>query len=250
VIPFTRQPLPAEISTALAARTANLRTSANRYEDARKAWKTASGIRRGLKQHLGIACVRPAFCMYCHESRGTDVDHYEPIKRDPLRTFDWHNHLLACSYCNQQAKQEVFPLDAAGQPLLLDPASDDAADHMTLASTGEFIDLTSRGAETIAALGLNRRGELVQARYRSWRGVVRVFEQAARTGGTLTADDLEDLRFLPVVDAFHHFAHDIVAGRLRLKGVSPGIESCARRNLGLIGGIFAACRLQPPRLLR
>ncbi len=243
MIPFARQPLPAELSATLAARTAQLRSSTDRYGDARKAWTSAGSTRRGLKRHLSTACIRPAFCMYCHESRGTDVDHYEPIKRDPLRTFDWHNHLLACSYCNQQAKQEVFPLDPAGRPLLLDPASDDAADHMTLASTGEFIDLTPRGAETIAVLGLNRRGELVQARYRSWRGVVRIFEQAARAETVLSVDDLEDLRFLPVVDAFHHFAHDIATGRLPLKGVRAGIVSYAQRNLTLIRALFSACRL-------
>ncbi|BCJ44689.1 hypothetical protein GCM10010168_15020 [Actinoplanes ianthinogenes] len=188
-------------------------------------------------------CARPAFCMYCHESRGTDVDHYEPIKRDPLRTFEWPNHLLACSYCNQQAKQEAFPLDSAGTPLLLDPAADDAADHMTLASTGVFIELTARGAETIAVLGLNRRPELVQARLVSWRGVIRVFEQAARAGDALTADDLEDLRFLPVVDAFHHFAHDVAAGRLGLKGVRPALTAYARNKLSVISGVFPGCRL-------
>lgn len=243
MIPFARQPLPAGLSATLSAQTTELRNSADRYADARKAWKSATPTRRSLKRHLSAACVRPAFCMYCYESRGTDVDHYEPIKRDPLRTFDWDNHLLACSYCNQQAKQEVFPLTASGQPLLLDPASDDAADHMTLASTGEFIDLTPRGAETIAVLGLNRRGELVQARYRSWRGVVRIFEQAAGTGTPLSAEDLEDLRFLPVVDAFHHFAHDVTAGRLAFKGVRAGLVSYAQRNLTLIRALFPACRL-------
>ncbi|GIF06731.1 HNH endonuclease family protein [Actinoplanes siamensis] len=244
MIPFVRRPLPAGLSATLTARTAELRGSANPYEDARKAWKAAGPIRRGLKRHLCTACARPAFCMYCHESRGTDVDHYEPIKRRPLRAFDWHNHLLACSCCNQQAKQEIFPVDPAGRPLLLDPAADDSADHMTLASTGEFIDLTPRGAETIAVLGLNRRGELVQARYRSWRGVIRVFEQAARNGDLLSPDDLEDLRFLPVVEAFHHFAHDIAAGRLPRKGVRPGIVSYAQQNLAVVSGVFAACRLK------
>ncbi|WP_080127725.1 MULTISPECIES: hypothetical protein [unclassified Actinoplanes] len=181
--------------------------------------------------------------MYCHESRGTDVDHYEPIRRAPLRTFVWDNHLLACAYCNQQAKQEVFPLDGNGQPLLLDPSVDDSADHMTLLSTGVFEGLTTRGAETIEVLGLNKRPELVRARTVSWRGVVRVFDQAALHGGVLTPNDLEDLRFLPVVDAFHHFAHDVVAGRLGFKGVRPHVVTSADANLAVIRGLFPACRL-------
>lgn len=34
--------------------------------------------------------------MYCYESRGTDVDHFVPIARDPMLTFEWTNHILPC----------------------------------------------------------------------------------------------------------------------------------------------------------
>jgi hypothetical protein len=181
--------------------------------------------------------------MYCHESRGTDVDHFVPIARDPVLTFHWHNHILACGYCNQQAKKEVFPLDSAGHPLLLDPSVDDAADHMTLSTTGEFIDLTDRGAATIKILGLNDRSELIRARYVSWRGVVRIFEQAAQRRSPLEVDDLEDLRFLPVVDSFHHFAHDVSTGRLTQKAVAPDTAIFAARNIPVLATIFPICRL-------
>lgn len=181
--------------------------------------------------------------MYCYESRGTDVDHFVPIVRDPVLTFEWGNHILACGYCNQQAKKERFPLDSAGHPLLLDPGVDDSADHMTLTSTGHFINLTPRGRETIELLGLNIRSDLVEGRYRSWRGVIRVFAQAAREHRPLDADDLEDLRFLPVVDAFHHFAHDVATGRLGKKAVAPDVISYARRNLPVLKSIFPRCRL-------
>ena len=66
-------------------------------------------------------CACPAFCMYCYESRGTDVDHFVLIARDPMLTFEWNNHILACGYCNQQAKREIFPTDRSGHPLRLDP---------------------------------------------------------------------------------------------------------------------------------
>lgn len=188
-------------------------------------------------------CARPSFCMYCYESRGTDVDHFVPIARDPLLTFAWDNHILACGYCNQQAKKENFPVDPAGHPLLLDPSADDSADHMTLASTGLFIDLTPEGRETIDVLGLNARSELVEARYRSWRGVIRVFAQAARDRRAINTDDLEDLRFLPVVDAFHHFAHDVAAGRLVHKAVAPDLALHALGHLPVLRSVFSRCRL-------
>jgi hypothetical protein len=181
--------------------------------------------------------------MYCYESRGTDVDHFVPIARDPVRTFDWDNHILACGYCNQQAKKENFPVDPAGRPLLLDPSVDDSADHMTLASTGQFIDLTPQGRETIEVLGLNARSELVEARYRSWRGVIRVFAQAAGEARSIDTDDLEDLRFLPVVDAFHHFAHDVATGRLAHKAVAPEVARHALHSHSVLKSVFRGCRL-------
>ncbi|GIJ44075.1 hypothetical protein Val02_09610 [Virgisporangium aliadipatigenens] len=181
--------------------------------------------------------------MYCYESRGTDVDHFVPIARDPMTTFEWNNHILACGYCNQQAKKEKFPLDPVGNPLLLDPSVDDSADHMTLASTGHFIDLTPQGRETIDLLRLNARSALVEARYRSWRGVIRVFANAEREGRPIDAEDLEDLRFLPVVDAFHHFAHDVSADRLVHKAVAPALARHARQHLSVLRSVFPDCGL-------
>ena len=53
-------------------------------------------------------------CMYCLDSLGTDIDHFEPKSRRPLRTFCWHNHLLACSRCNSNYKREEYPCDGFG----------------------------------------------------------------------------------------------------------------------------------------
>jgi uncharacterized protein (TIGR02646 family) len=243
LIPITRRPLPAQITARLAGKTAAIAASAAPRQTARTNWSRAAGTRRLLRTQLLGMCARPSFCMYCYESRGTDVDHFTPIVHDPLQTFEWRNHILACGYCNQQAKKENFPVDPAGLPLLLDPSVDDSADHMTLASTGHFIDLTPRGRETIDVLGLNARSELVEARYRSWRGVVRVFAQAARENRAIDADDLEDLRFLPVVDAFHHFAHDVPTGRLAHKAVAPDLIRYALRHLPVLRSVFPGCRL-------
>ncbi|SDI79894.1 hypothetical protein SAMN05421869_107132 [Nonomuraea jiangxiensis] len=95
--------------------------------------------------------------MYCGDSRGTDIDHFEPIKLSPFRTFDWMNHLLACSCCNSNAKRELFPVDSAGAPLLIDPTMDDPFDHLRLIlSTGTYRWNTPKGQATIEVFQLNR----------------------------------------------------------------------------------------------
>lgn len=94
--------------------------------------------------------------MYCGDSFATDIDHHEPIKRNPLRAFDWLNHLLACSRCNSHYKGEQFPVDERGEPLLIDPTAEDPFDHLTLAlSTGVFTALTRKGEVTNEVCGLN-----------------------------------------------------------------------------------------------
>jgi hypothetical protein len=96
--------------------------------------------------------------MYCADSLGTDIDHFEPIKEFPAGTFAWPNHLLACSFCNSNQKRDRFPRDAAGQALLIDPTRDDPVDHLRLIlRTGEYRPLTPRGSATIDVFGLNRR---------------------------------------------------------------------------------------------
>ncbi len=247
MILLQRPALTTRTAAALADATATLSGAGDELtSSARKAWRIRSSTRRELKRALEEAAHRPAFCMYCYESRGTDVDHFEPIAEAPLRTFDWQNHLLACGFCNQQAKKEIFPRQTgSGAPLLLDPFADDSAQHMTIGPSGSFTDLTNEGAETIRVLGLNARSQLVRARAVSWRNVLSVFERVVRDGRTspMTEEDVADLRFLPVVDAFHHFAHDTAAGTLGLKAVPGDIEAVAQENLPLMRAVFPLCSL-------
>jgi hypothetical protein len=104
--------------------------------------------------------------MYCDDSRGTDIDHFEPLERAPLRAFVWVNHLLACSFCNSNQKNRKYPVDAEGACLLVDPTAEDPADHLTLRlSVGTYDPLSPKGEETIQVFGLNR-SELVKGRPR------------------------------------------------------------------------------------
>lgn len=85
-------------------------------------------------------------CMYCEHDRATVyknltrraiIEHWEPVARSPLRTFDWTNHFLACHRCNSFLKETEFPTTATGAPLLLHPVDDDPMAHLTfIPSTG------------------------------------------------------------------------------------------------------------------
>jgi uncharacterized protein (TIGR02646 family) len=157
LIPLRRLPLDDELLSALAVRTAGLvRINADSGR-ARRAWSSARQEKRRLRAKLLQMAPGIYRCMYCGDNLGTDIDHFEPINRAPLRTFDWDNHLLACSYCNSNSKRAEYPVDAAGQALLIDPVREDPARHLTLIlSTGRYEHLTEKGRATIDVFGLNR----------------------------------------------------------------------------------------------
>jgi hypothetical protein len=95
--------------------------------------------------------------MYCGDNLGTDIDHFEPISSAPIRTFKWINHLLACSFCNSNAKRDLFPRDLEGRALLIDPTAEDPSPHLALRlSDGKYRPLSPRGQASIEIFGLNR----------------------------------------------------------------------------------------------
>ncbi|WP_055528899.1 hypothetical protein [Streptomyces graminilatus] len=117
-----------------------------------------------MKQLLESMAHGAARCMYCDDSRGTDIDHFQPLAQAPLRTFVWPNHLLACSHCNSNVKRDQYPLSADGSCLLVDPTADDPAEHLfLLLKSGEYGHHTDKGRETIRVFGLNRP-DLVKGR--------------------------------------------------------------------------------------
>lgn len=76
-------------------------------------------------------------CMFCNDSRGTDIEHFWPKAPYPEKSFIWTNMLLACTGCNRK-KGDRFPLDADGRPLLIDPSVDDPWEFLDyIPATGE-----------------------------------------------------------------------------------------------------------------
>ncbi|MFB7665207.1 HNH endonuclease [Kitasatospora sp. NPDC056138] len=166
MIPLQRPPLHDRLAADLARRTEALRTAGPSTATGRAAWRTAREPKARLRALLNRMAPGLVRCMYCGDNLGTDIDHFEPIARAPLRTFDWHNHLLACAYCNSNRKRDRFPCDpVTGAHLLIDPAREDPADHLQLyLESGAYRGLTPKGHATIDVFGLNSRGELVRGR--------------------------------------------------------------------------------------
>jgi len=118
-------------------------------------------------------------CAYC-ESRFGDVthghiEHFYP--KNPKggyadKTFEWSNLLLACPVCNDpQHKGTKFPLDANGNPILIDPSDGitDPASHLdfrldTLDNrfNANIYELDERGRQIKDIFDLNRDDLLLE----------------------------------------------------------------------------------------
>lgn len=155
MIPISRVQLDSDLAENLVRRSATLRNSST--NDARRAWRNANVERAGIRGALRGMAAGIERCMYCCDSRGTDIDHFEPIAHSPQRTFDWCNHMLACSTCNSNAKRDQFPRDERGMSLLVDPSTEDPFDHLRLTfATGRYEPASNKGQVTIEVFDLNR----------------------------------------------------------------------------------------------
>jgi uncharacterized protein (TIGR02646 family) len=93
-----------------------------------KAQRSSTSMRRIERVLAGMAGRRER-CMYCEDSRGTDIEHYRPKGRFPGHVFFWLNLLLICGGCNR-CKGHRFEIDPSGQPLLIDPTAEDPWDFL------------------------------------------------------------------------------------------------------------------------
>ncbi|MFC4506829.1 MULTISPECIES: HNH endonuclease [Streptomyces] len=168
MIRLRRVPLPSATTAQLTDYTDDIRarrTEKERKDRARGLWANRRQIRPALLTALAEMAPGHERCMYCGDSQGTDIDHFEPKSLTPLRTFDWLNHLLACSYCNSNQKRSLFPTTAEGGPLLVDPTAEDPLDHLRLVlPLGTYTARTDRGRTCIEVFGLNARAVLVKGR--------------------------------------------------------------------------------------
>jgi uncharacterized protein (TIGR02646 family) len=149
-----RQALPRRVETYLDRQSqkiaADPTAATTLWNNARRTKTIATYLLEVLREMAG-RCER---CMYCNDSRGTDVEHYRPKAAYPDKTFLWENMLLACTGCNRK-KLERFPLGPEGQALLIDPSVDDPWEFLDFVpETGE---LTARWRTDLD--GFDLRGE-------------------------------------------------------------------------------------------
>ena len=141
-------------------------------------------------------------CAFCeskvpHVAYG-DVEHFRPKAGsrqgpdEPLQTpgyywlaYEWKNLFFCCQICNQRHKQNLFPLldpkrrarshhrgIAKEQPLFIDPAAEDPAEHIGFREEFAFaLNGSARGTATIDGLRLNRP-ELLEKRRASLKVLI------------------------------------------------------------------------------
>jgi uncharacterized protein (TIGR02646 family) len=134
--------------------------------DIEKEWKSAretlkiESAATALKKMMG----RRERCMYCHDSHGSDIDHFWPKSQYPNRAFSWANMLLCCTECGR-IKGSKFPLDG-DNPLLIDPTVEEPWLYLDFdPDTGNIVaryDIASneyqiKGIKTVDVLDLDRR---------------------------------------------------------------------------------------------
>ena len=135
-------------------------------------------------------------CMYCEDSKGNAIEHFWPKRDYPDRAFDWLNYLLACTECNSNFKRTRFPLDARGEPLLLDPTDpcEDPLDHLLFSpDTGRFEPVSQKGRESEEIFGLNR-ASLLKGRRNAWillRKLLPCYDQCKTAGLDEEAAEIE-----------------------------------------------------------
>lgn len=200
MIPIQRPPAPADLVAELDRCTAKVTA-----DTARRVWSNATRTKEQLRELLEAMAPGIKRCMYCEDSRGTDIDHFQPLAVAPLRAFDWPNHLLACSYCNSNEKRDAYPCDDDGTCLLIDPTAQDPADDLRLLlHSGTYEATTRKGEETVRVFRLNNREDLVTGRrlaYVTCRNLLQRWHACVTAGEAAEAADIAHaLRHSPFAD--------------------------------------------------
>ncbi|GAA0905606.1 HNH endonuclease [Streptomyces thermoalcalitolerans] len=224
MIRLVRIPLPRRTAEYLKTYGAKVEAADDRRTTAEKLWRHNRTVRTKvhpeLMRTLGRMAAGHERCMYCGDNQGCAIDHFEPVVVNPLRAFDWANHLLACTVCNSHCKRDAFPRDERdGSPLLLDPTREEPLRHLHLAlSVGTYTALSVKGEKSIEVFGLNRP-VLVKGRteaYTRARVFLGQWQSAHRRGDEAAADRIVHLAWnQPLADVlasmFHQAVHPAAA---------------------------------------
>jgi uncharacterized protein (TIGR02646 family) len=127
-------------------------------------------------------------CFYCADSRGADIDHFNPISVSVGTTFQWQNLLLVCTPCNRQKASKSPYIE--GRRGLVDPTRDVPWHHFVYVdSTGLLAPRFDRsgnedfiGSQTLNLLSVLNHDAIADGRKRAARRLRRAAEQAVAAG--------------------------------------------------------------------
>jgi uncharacterized protein (TIGR02646 family) len=200
---IARRTLPQRPQTFLNAR----QVAADRQHqqgtlDVEREWRNArrrkamEGVGSSLKAMLGSR----ERCMYCEDSKATDIEHFRPKARYVKHMFDWFNLLLCCTECGR-FKGSQFPVNGT-RPLLIDPTKTDPWKYLDFdPDTGALCarfdvpqnNWSPRGAATVAVLQLDKR-EALSAGYRqTWLRLSKIVNRAVANQPPDAAQFVTDL---------------------------------------------------------
>ncbi|MCZ6892636.1 MAG: TIGR02646 family protein [Gammaproteobacteria bacterium] len=200
--------------------------------DAKRSVYAHDKVRAALEALTSMKC---AYCEVPLARFDWDVEHYRPKGRVRERadhpgyywlTYNWKNLLPSCTFCNQNRKErptfeDPTPGDTGGKfdqfpvedekkramdhthnvkrevPLLLDPCSEDPAEHIAYDPTGRIFPLpgSKKGETSIRVFRLNLR-RLALERRRTLEAVHQFMELRARAkerGEDATANEVADI---------------------------------------------------------
>jgi uncharacterized protein (TIGR02646 family) len=163
--------LPSSAASYLGSVTSRIVNAQDPKASAELSWRNRSRQRFAeVRATLDAMCSGVQRCMYCEDSAWTDVDHFRPRAKSPKLAFEWTNYLAACSGCNSNYKRSEFPVDDAGNRLLLNPIDDDPRLHLEFSpTTGLYsaVPGSNLATESIRVFGLNRE-ILAKGRVVAW----------------------------------------------------------------------------------
>jgi len=136
-------------------------------------------------------------CYFCSDSRGVDVEHFDPMQINHTRAFDWENLLWACTGCNRN--KGTKPVIVAGVVQLLDPTTTEPWNHFIFdVATGllapRYVDGVPDplATSTLAILDVLMNESVATGRQRSARRLRKGIEAAAAGDRTAIAEAIKD----------------------------------------------------------
>jgi len=178
---LTREPLSTRLTSYLRRKQEEVEAG----KDAKTTWKAARATRTmdGVFKTLCHMAGNRERCMYCEDSRGTDIEHFFPKAHFPSRAFTWENLLAICTGCNR-LKGDSFALFDDGSPRLLDPTVDEPWDHLFYDSHTSLVTAAirsgqpdERGSHTLDVLLTLNHEAITDGRAAAHRNLVRAVER-------------------------------------------------------------------------